>query len=62
MMNYSEAIEEFGIELADMMLECEYNEFIRGFRSHRKSSDEIEFEMAEEDNFIEELCRVEEEF
>lgn len=30
MLNYKEAIEEYGIEVADMMLEEEYNRYIRG--------------------------------
>ena len=61
MMSYADAVEKFGSGLADMMLECEYNEFIRGCTPHKKSLDEIEFEMAEEDKFIEELYRMEEE-
>lgn len=38
MLNYKEAIEEFGIEIADMMLEEEYNRYIRGmgYISNRK--------------------------
>ena len=42
MMRYADAVEEFGSGLADMMLECEYNEFIRGCTPHKKSLDEIE--------------------
>ena len=38
MLSYKEAIEEFGIEVADMMLEEEYNRYIRGlgYISNRK--------------------------
>lgn len=60
-MSYTEAVEEFGVGLANMMLESEYNEFIRGHVHHKKSFDEIEFELAEEDKFIEELYRMEKE-
>ena len=37
-MNYKEAVEEFGVHIADMMLEEEYNRFIRGcgYISNRK--------------------------
>lgn len=30
MLSYKEAIDEFGTEIADMMLEEEYNRYIRG--------------------------------
>lgn len=30
MLSYKEAIEEYGTEIADMMLEQEYNQYIRG--------------------------------
>jgi len=63
MMSFADAIDEFGIELANMMLETEYNQYIAGISCHKSNPfDEIEFEMAEEDNFIEELYRMEEEF
>ena len=61
MMSFAEAIEEFeDFNLADMMLESEYNQFIRGL-SYKKSPDRIEFELLEEEHFLEELRRVEEE-
>ena len=31
MLNYKEAVEEFGIDIANCMLEEEYNQFIRGY-------------------------------
>lgn len=38
MLDYKQAIEEYGIEIADMMLETEYNRYIRGlgYISNRK--------------------------
>lgn len=37
-LNYKEAIDEYGVEIADMMLEEEYNRYIRGlgYISNRK--------------------------
>lgn len=62
MMNYIEAVNEFGINFANMMCETEYNEFIRGISFHKTNPVyEIEFG-AEEDPFFEELYRMEEEF
>lgn len=62
MMSFADAIDEFGIELADMMLETEYNQYIAGISCHKKNSlYEIEFGV-KEDPFFEELYRMEKEF
>lgn len=53
MMDYKDAVKEYGEEFADAFLDTEYNQFIRGL--------EYFFDRLEEDEY-EELHLVEEEF